>query len=155
MTDAQKIHRLGTQTRSIPPALQALISYWLQKCGGRPLPGRDSLPVQELRPWLGHLALVEVADDGRFRLRLSGTDLIRRFGREATGRDVDELADDIRRQLRAILQATIRGGVPVVANSSVPLGRATHWYCEVALPLAGADGGLSTILFCSYPQREP
>ncbi|MEJ0026416.1 MAG: PAS domain-containing protein [Rhizomicrobium sp.] len=154
MTNAQKIQSLGTQTHALPPALQSLISCWLQKCGGRPMPWRESLPVQELKPWLGHLALIEVVDESRFRLRLSGTHLIRRFGREATGRDVDELADDIRRQLRAILRATIRGGAPVVANSSVPLGRATDWYCEVALPLAGPGGGLSAVLFCSYPVKR-
>jgi hypothetical protein len=154
MAEQQRIHRLGAQTRALPPTLQSLVSYWLQKCGGRPMPWRDSLPVQELRPWLGHLALIEVAGEDRFRVRLSGTYLIRRLGREATGLDVDELADDIKRQMRAILKATIKGGVPVVANSAVPLGRETHWYNEAALPLAGATGAMSTVLFCSYPQRD-
>ncbi len=116
------------------------------------MPAGVSTPEQDLRPWLGNLALIEISGDQQFRFRLSGTNLIRRFGREATGLNVDVLADDIKRQLRSILNATIRAGVPVVANSAVPLGRATYWHCEVALPLAGAGGGLSTILFCSYPQ---
>jgi len=108
--------------------------------------------MEELRPWLGHLAIVEVGPEDHFHLRLSGIHLIRRFGREATGHEVGELAADIKRQLRAILMATIQGGVPVVAHSAVPLGRATYWHCEVALPLAGATGAMTTILFCSYPQ---
>ena len=154
MDEQQNIHRLGTQIRPLPPALQSLVSFWLQKCGGRPMPWRESQPVQELRPWLGHLALFELASESGFRLRLSGTDLIRRFGREATGLGLDELAGDINRQLKAILRATIKGGVPVVATSAVPLGRTTDWYCEVALPLAGPGGGLNTILFCSYRRRQ-
>jgi len=108
--------------------------------------------MEQLQPWLGHLATIEVGPEERFRVCQSGIHLIRRFGREATGQEVGELAGDIKRQLRAILMATIQGGVPVVAHSAVPLGRATYWHCEVALPLASAAGTMTTILFCSYPQ---
>ena len=116
------------------------------------MPWRDSLSVPELRPWLSHLALIDLETEQRFRVRLSGAGLIRRLGREATGLSVDELADDIRRQLRAILNTATKG--PAVASSAVPLGRATDWYCDVALPLAAATGAVSTILFASYPQRQ-
>lgn len=118
------------------------------------MPWRDALPTPELRPWIGHLALIEVAGEQDFHVRLSGTHLIRRFGREATGLEVAELADDIKRQLRAVLKATMKGVAPVVAMSAVPLGRQTFWYCDVALPLAGPTGKLGTVLFCSYPVRE-
>jgi len=154
MAEQQWVHGLGTQAHVLPPGMQALVSLWLQRCGGRPMPWRDSLPMQDLRPWLGHLALIEIAGQGRFRMRLSGTHLIRRFGREATGLDIDELADDIRRQLRAILNATLKAAAPVIARSAVPLGRATDWHCEVALPLAAATGAMNTILFCSYPHKR-
>ena len=154
MDEQQWVHSLGTRAHALPSALQALVSLWLQRCGGRPMPWRDSLPVQDLRPWLGHLALIEVGVQERFRMRLSGTHLIRRFGREATGLDIDELADDVKRQLRAILKAAVKAGAPVVAHSAVPLGRATDWHCEVALPLAAATGAMSTILFCSYPRKQ-
>jgi len=154
MAEQQKIHRLGAQARALPAPLQSLVSYWLQKCGGRPMPWREDLPVQELRPWIGHLALIEIVGDQDYRFRVSGTNLIRRFGREATGLEVAELADDIKRHLRAILRATVRGVAPIVAVSAVPLGRQTFWHCDVALPLAGLTGKLSTVLFASYPLRE-
>ncbi len=118
------------------------------------MPAWAHTPVQELRPWLGNLALIEIADEERFRFRLSGTNLIRRFGREATGLDTDELADDLKRQLRAILKMAVNAAAPIVADSSVPLGRATCWYCDVALPLTGPTGRLATVLFCSYPLTE-
>jgi len=154
MAEKQSIHRLGAQMRSLPPALQSLVSYWLQKCGGRPMPARASAPVEELRPWLGNLAVIEISGDERFRFRLSGTNLIRRLGRETTGLDVDELADDLRRQLRAILTMAAKAAAPIVAESSVPLGRATYWYCDVALPLTGPTGLPAFVLFCSYPVKQ-
>jgi hypothetical protein len=150
----QEIHRLGAQARSLPPSLEDLLSYWLTKCGGRPMPGRDDIPVRELRPWLGQLALIEVRGEHDFRIRVSGTNLIRRFGREATGMAVNELAADIAQQLRALLKAACKAMAPVVAVSHVQLGRATISHCEVALPLSGAGGHVVTVLLGSYPVRE-
>lgn len=149
----QQIHRLGAQIRSLPPQLESLVSYWLQKCDGRAMPTRDDLPVGELRAWIGHLALLEIAGEKDFRVRLCGTDLIRRFGREATGVMVGELAFDIAQHLTAILKATVKADAPVVAISLIPLGRATYAYSEVALPLSGLDGRTAMVLLGSYPIR--
>ncbi|HEY4940202.1 MAG TPA: PAS domain-containing protein [Rhizomicrobium sp.] len=150
----QEIHRLGAQTRSLPPQLESLLSYWLQKCGARRMPGRDELPVQELKPWLGYLALIEIVGENDFHIRLAGTNLIRRFGREATGVAVSDLAFDIAKQLTAILKATAKAMAPVVAISPVALGRITNTYCEVGLPLSGPGGRLVSVLLGCYPVRE-
>jgi hypothetical protein len=147
MSGGQEIHRLGERPSTLPPRLEGLLAYWLQKCGGRAMPSRDELPVAELRPWLGQLALIEVG--GERRIRLCGTNLIRRFGREATGLSVDELAPDIAQQLRAILTAANKAMTPIIALSQVRLGRATITHAEVALPLAGADGRLASVLLGS------
>ncbi len=153
MSGEQQIHRLGAQIRSLPPQLEALLSYWLQKCDGRAMPIRGDLPVGELRPWIGHLALLEIVGEQDFRVRLCGTDLIRRFGREATGAVVRDLAFDIAQHLTAILKATVKADAPVVAVSHVQLGRATYVYSEVALPLADPDGRVAMMLLGSYPVR--
>jgi hypothetical protein len=154
MAEQQQIHRLGARARSLPRQIESVVSFWLQKCAGRAMPYRDDFPVSELRPWLGHLALIEQVSETHQYLRLSGTELIRRFGREATGLLVDELAPDIAHQMRAILRAVTRATAPMVATSSVPLGRTVYWHCDVALPLATPVGKLGTVLFCSYPIRE-
>jgi hypothetical protein len=150
----QEVHRLGAQTRSLPPGLEALLSYWLQKCAGRAMPRRDDLPVQELRPWIGQLALIDIAGEKDFRVRLCGTNLIRRFGREATGLVVSELAVDIAQQLQALLRAGCRAAAPVVAVSHVQFGRVLVSHSDVALPLSGADGQMSGFLLGSYQLRE-
>lgn len=150
----QEIHRLGAAARSLPPTLESLVSYWLQKCDGRRMPARDDLPVQELRPWMGQLALLEIVGETKYRVRLCGTNLIRRFGREATGVEVDELAFDVAQQIKAIVKATIRAAAPIVALSHVQLGRTVVSHSEVALPLSGAGGRIATVLLGSYPIRE-
>ena len=45
------------------------------------------------------VVLLEPSAEGDFRFRLCGTNLIERFGREATGARVDALAGDIARPL--------------------------------------------------------
>jgi hypothetical protein len=152
MDETQRILRLGERPQSLPPRLEALLSYWLMKCAGRPMPSRDELPIHELRPWLSQLALIEVSGDQR--VRLCGTNLIRRFGREATGLSVGELAPDIADQLRAILKAASKSIAPILAVSRIRLGRETITHSEVSLPLADGGGRLSIVLFGSYQVRE-
>jgi hypothetical protein len=153
MSGEHEIHRLGAQLVALPPHLEALVAYWLQKCAGRPMPARDELPERELRPWFGNLALIETGEDERSRIRLCGTNLIRRFGREATGVFVADLAFDIAGQLRAIIKAMGKSPVPVVSISRVRLGHGLSTYSEVALPLSGRPG-TSTVLLGSYSIRE-
>lgn len=148
------IHRLGAQIRALPPQLEALTSYWLQKCAGREMPLRDEMPAEELRPWAGHLALLEVAGERDAHVRLCGSDLIRRFGREATGVHISDLAFDISRQLAAIVKATAKAMAPVVSLAPVQLGHTATYYCEVALPLGTPNGRLAIVLLGSYPVRQ-
>ena len=150
----QEIHRLGAQTRALPPKLESLLSYWLQKCDGRQMPSRADLPTAELAPWMGHLALIEIAGEQDFHVRVCGTNLIRRFGREATGVGVNELAADIAGQIKSILKTTIKAAAPIVAISPVEFGRSTVFYCEVALPLSGPGGRVAAVLLGSYQFRE-
>lgn len=154
MVEQQEIHRLGAQTHAIPPLLQDLVSHWLMKCDGRVLPLREDFGHRDLRPWLGHLALFDVLDETDFAFRLCGTNLIRRFGREATHLRVGELARDIARHLRDVLTAAPKACGPVIATSAVPLGRATSWYCDVAMPLASLENPRGLVLFGSYPIAE-
>ena len=151
MLDQQEIHRLGTQSRSIPSPLRELVAYWLQKCEGRATPMREDLANRELRPWYGQLALFEVVGDSDFQFRVCGTNLIRRFGREATNLPVGDLAADIAWHLREVLKTTVKAQGPVVATSAVPLGRATLWHNEVALPLGSLENRRGMVLLGSYP----
>ena len=149
----QEIHRLGAQARALPLKLEALLSYWLQRCDGRQMPSRADLPTSDLQPWMGQLALIEVMGEQDFHIRVCGTNLIRRFGREATGVRVDELAPDIAQQIKSILKSTIKAAAPIVAVSPIEFGRSTIFYCEVALPLSSPGARVAAVLLGSYQIR--
>lgn len=81
-----------------PNQLRALEEFWQMKRGDRAMPSRCDFPPEEMRPWLGHIAIVAVepgatpGEETRFRVALSGTQLDDYRGFGITGRYLDELS---------------------------------------------------------------
>lgn len=73
-----------------------LAAYWSAKRGAYPLPPRSAIdPLDMPRRLLPHLSLTERTGEGsEFRFRLVGTELVQRFGRDATGKTSAELYPD-------------------------------------------------------------
>lgn len=71
--------------------LTRLLRYWSTKRGDRPAPRRADLDPLDIPDLLPILTLVDVLRDPlRFRYRVVGTAVAEGFGRDATGRFVDE-----------------------------------------------------------------
>jgi hypothetical protein len=135
------------------PKLIALLASWSGKCAGEKLPARHQFPVAELRPWLGHLALLERCGDG-FLFRLCGTDLIARFGGEATGRML-HTCEAPHASLRAALAESCETGAPVPSVTVMEINGDPVTWSEIVLPLS-EDGAAVTRLFLgSYPFQAP
>ncbi|HXL98403.1 MAG TPA: PAS domain-containing protein [Rhizomicrobium sp.] len=130
------------------PRLKALLACWNEKRGQRRMPARAELPLQVLKPWLGHLALLE-PEQGGFRVRLGGTELSPRFGRETTGLELGALAPGIRKGLRATIDLAYVSRAPVISALSIRREGRKTLYSELLLPLAG-DGAMMFLLGC-YP----
>jgi hypothetical protein len=73
------------------PILLALYTYWEAVRGGKDMPDRRDIdPVDMPRFILPHLALTEIHEDGRLRVRLVGTEIARQHRRDTTGKFTDE-----------------------------------------------------------------
>ncbi len=74
------------------PVLAQALAYWRAKRRARAMPSRRDIDPTEIGPLLPHLPLIDVVDGGtRYRYRLVGTSLVTAFGREYTGKYLDEL----------------------------------------------------------------
>ncbi len=72
--------------------LRLLLAYWLAKKGDRPAPTRAEIDPAEIKSLLPHVGLVDVEPSPlRFRFRLAGTEIIKGYGEELTGRYLDEV----------------------------------------------------------------
>jgi hypothetical protein len=108
------------------PRLRRFHDYWLSKTRGELLPSRqdiDPVEIPELLPWMMLIDPVPVPDGHRFRVRLVGTGIVTRVGRDATGKWYDELFTpaDVAR-FSAIYTEVIGSGRPHHFHSDYDVG---------------------------------
>jgi hypothetical protein len=74
--------RIATSHESV----RAVVAYWRQKAGTRPMPGRRDIDPAEIKPYLSAVILVDVVpDERRFVYRLVGTHEVAGRGMDPTG----------------------------------------------------------------------
>lgn len=98
-----------------------LAAYWSAKRGGNPLPPRSAIdPLDMPRRLLPHLSLVERTGKGmELRFRLIGTELVQRFGRDATGKTSTELFDgEYRDYFEQIYASVIARAQPLYTDNT-------------------------------------
>jgi hypothetical protein len=134
------------------PQLLRLHADWDQRRRGREFPARPDFDPLDLKYILGDLTLVDVLRDPlRFRFRLHATNLVDRGGIDMTGRLLDEMPDERRRNntLRHYLKVldTRRPSTVYLHNEYTDR---RSWHCEVlVLPLA-TDGATIDMLMAAF-----
>ncbi len=76
------------------PLHRQMYAYWQQKRGSRRMPGRADIDPTEIPRLLPNLLISEYVSEGaagRWRYRLAGTAVATAFGRNPTGRFIDDL----------------------------------------------------------------
>jgi hypothetical protein len=71
-------------------AHEEMFAYWASRRQGGRLPGRDSIQPDHFKRHLPTVSLTDVLD-GDYRLRLAGTGLYGVYGREITGRSLEDV----------------------------------------------------------------
>jgi hypothetical protein len=98
-------------------AHEEIFAYWASRRKGARLPGRASIHPEHFKRHLPTISLIDVLGQDGYRLRLAGTGLYSVYGREITGRTLDEVyntaaADYWRAELDKVVQQR-RPGVGV------------------------------------------
>ena len=129
------------------PDLLRLLELWRQKRPVGALPGRGMFDPIELKFMLGHILLIDLADGGRFRVRLHGSRLVDQMRHDHTGRFLDEwpyqpAKDDLLQACATVLEGRRPHVVSGKFSSPVPVAYEALW-----LPLA-ADGCTIDMLMC-------
>lgn len=133
------------------PALAALYDLWARKRGGRPAPARTDFDIADLRPWFGHVMLLDVVDGGHdLRFRLYGTGLVAMFGFDLTGRLVSQTSDLIGERPLQEYREVIHSIAPSYVSRMSPSRREYLAVDKLALPLIDADGRVNKILGSIY-----
>lgn len=125
------------------PVLQAILAYWQSKCGadGR-LPSRRDLDPLELRGLLPNIYLIDVVEDGRFRVRLMGEAHVEVYGPGLVGRVIDDIFPaGVAAEFNRLYAAVVRRREPVINRGQVTWLKSFDWmrYEGLHAPLA-SDG---------------
>ena len=134
------------------PELESLLAYWFVKCGGRKFPMRASL--DDRTRWERNLALFDVLQYGALRVyecRASAEDLAPRLGRAPIGLSTDELAPEIRAELRASFEQAWARKAPHIAQARAPKGGRIVRYSDLVLPLSENGMNIDGMMLGSYP----
>ncbi len=128
----------------VHPLHREVYGYWRDIAPGGDLPGRQHVEpasLQELMPWTMLLDVIYADGEPRFRFRLVGLRAAERFGKDATGLWLDDVASG--QQLQ-----TVSDRFCTVVQTKAPLHYEDHSYAQgkglvsidtLALPLA-TDG---------------
>ncbi|HLZ65649.1 MAG TPA: PAS domain-containing protein [Aliidongia sp.] len=87
---------------------------WHEKAAEGRLPALADFSIDDLRPWMGRLILVDILPDGNLFYRVHGTKLAEQLGQELTGKYLTDLAD-------LQLRAAIRSEYALVAARRAPM----------------------------------
>jgi len=125
-----------------------LFSYWLAKKGDRRCPSRGDIDPLDFAYVLGHVILFDVIRDPlRFRVRVHGTEMVRRAGYDLTGKFLDDLPiTDYRRYVRERCEGLVRHGEPLLVHHNRTLDGRTRQYEALWLPLSDDGENVSMLL---------
>jgi hypothetical protein len=126
------------------PRLRAMFDYWLSKFSDGRLPALKDIDPIEIPRLLGHINLIDVErEDGRvrFRFRLWGTKITELYGRDCTGRYLDEIiVPTMSSEIQQIFERVANTGLAHFWQVPVPMeNREFINNRRLLLPLSGGD----------------
>lgn len=128
--------------------LRRLYDYWDGLRGARICPSRREVDPLQLQFILGNVSLIDVIADCRdFRIRLHGTELARRSGRELTGYLLSDLADaDFRDRAVVSFTRVVTSAAPLHSLGQRTFDNRHVPYECVMLPLSDNGRSVDTLL---------
>jgi hypothetical protein len=126
------------------------LHYWESTRGARDIPARRDIDPTEIAPeLLPYLMLLDVTDAGAgFRVRLAGTAVVARCGRDATGMRSDEfLSGAPLSYIISLVQEACRLRRPIYSEAlHLPHDTGELLTKRLLLPLTGGDTDVTMIL---------
>jgi hypothetical protein len=134
-----------------------LLRAWWQWRGGRLLPMKRDMDLNDLRAVLSWVGLLEVVDAETVRLRVAGTGLAEIYGADMTGKNLKDISapehwPKRRDRYRALVDRPC--GSFHTRTDTLPDGKIVS-YETVALPLdVDAAGTRRHVVYCATPLHE-
>ncbi len=131
--------------------LRDIYQYWIVMKGDSSMPSRADLNPCDIVSLLPYVSLIDVEHQTqRYRMRLVGTEIVRAFDKDITGKYLDELPK-MEHYLKARYEWIVREKQPYFITDEL------HWssksflnFCSVGMPLSNDGRDVHMILFGTY-----
>jgi hypothetical protein len=142
--------------RLMLPELERLYRLWDAKRAGRRAPARRDLPLEELKPWLGHLLVIDVIDGGAdFLYRVYGTAIGAFFGNDLTGKRLSEVDPATQETVGKEYREVVATGLPTYAVRAPRTFREHTLIARANLPLSHDGHAVDQLLIGIYHFTSP
>jgi hypothetical protein len=132
-----------TEQEITSPLVLSFSRFWEDCCDGAPVPDRVHFTPESLLPWIGHVQIVEVIDDGRdFFHRIVGTEIASAVGRDLSRKYVSKSAYKIGAEaMLARYRETRERGVPTFRKGSMIWALNNAWVAFESITVPVGCGG--------------
>lgn len=114
---------------------------------------RDDFNAELLRPWIGHIMILDYIPDVRdFRYRVYGTDIANHAGFDVTGRLVSEFQSDTGEFFLKLYRECVDKRVLIFSINSGTHSRFDCDWHRIICPVRRADA--VQIVACNYPTKR-
>ena len=131
--------------------MRDIYQYWLGMKGNRPMPSRADLNPVDLGKLLPHLSLIDVEHKtGRYKFRLIGTETVKGFGVEFTGKYLDEIPQ-MDQLIKTRCQFLVKEKRPYLYFDQLKWSRKSFLdYYALGLPLSSNRKDVDILLYGMY-----
>jgi hypothetical protein len=135
------------------PKLLDFYALWRAKCRGDALPARSDFTVDDLRPFIGRIAILDVIDGGQdFRFRLYGTQIAEEYQGEMTGKSVGAFRGNFFTAIVPGYRRTVATRQPHYDVPEIDDDRMYYKWERLVVPLASDGKTIDMIMVCSLEQ---
>jgi len=141
------------------PKLLDFYALWRGKCSGGRLPARTDFTLEDLRPYIGRIAILDVIDGGRdFRFRLYGTQIAEEYKGEMTGKSVTAFRANFFAAIVPGYRRAVETRQPHYDAPEIDDALMLYKWERLVVPLASDGTTIDMIMVCSieriYKHRQ-
>jgi hypothetical protein len=127
--------------------LHQIKCIWDGKRNGRAYPERNDLRPHDFAPFLRHLSLARVIEEGNdFEIRIVGDEIVQAYGENVSGRMLSSLSDLVGEAMVDAYLSVTNEGEPILLQGFFERTRNHTFRREVILLPLGSDGRVNFVL---------
>jgi hypothetical protein len=135
------------------PKLVAFLDLWQSKRRGNAHPARADFSMEDLRPFLGRIGILDVVDGGAdFRFRVYGSAIANAYKGEMTGKSVNDYRSNFRDIIVPGYRRCYETGEPQYDVLEVDDDLMRYRWERVVVPLAADGRTVDMIMVCTTDQ---